>query len=437
MLGNPHNKCETMIGFEALMKAYLECRRNKRHCAAALTFEMDLEDNLLRLWREITNGTYKISPAVAFVVEHPVKREVFAADFRDRIVHHLLMERLMPHFEQEFIHDSYACRLGKGTLFGIRRVKKSIARCSKGYTKDCYILKCDISGFFMNIDRQILWHMLDEFIRRCDIEDKEMVLRLTERIVMHDPTVGCRINGRVKCWRGVSENKSLFGTNGKPMPGTEPQQLTLDFSGAKGLPIGNLTSQWFGNFYLNTLDHYVKHTLGDRYYGRYVDDFIIVHTDREYLKGLVGKIETFLSERLQLQLHPRKRYLQHYSKGVTFLGVKIRRGALLTGKRTKSGMYESIRKWNELSQRRLLTSDEMRRFRDSMNSYLGIMRHYDSYGLRRKTAGYFSVQISQRITYPGYKKVCLQDYKIFGTEVVPYFEFDRLTTIAKLKKKSK
>lgn len=409
-------------------RLYVECRRNKRYSAAALAFESGLEENLLRLWRELNDGTYRISPAIAFVVEYPVRREVFAAEFRDRVVHHLLMHRLMPHMEREFIHDSYACRSGKGTLFGVRRVRQFIARCSKGYIGDCYILKCDVSGFFMNIDRKLLWDMLRGFIEDRDVEDKELVLRLTEQIVMHDPTVGCRINGSVRRWAGVPQNKSLFGTNGKPMPGQKVQQLEIEFPGAKGLPIGNLTSQWFGNFYLNALDHYVKSTLGIRYYGRYVDDFIVVHPDKEFLKETVVKIESFLDDRLKLKLHPRKRYLQHYSKGVTFLGVKIRGGALLAGKRVKSQTYDTMRTWNERSNKRILTDGEMIMLRDSVNSYFGIMRHYDSYGLRRRIAGSFSAQICNRTTFPRYEKMCLRDYSILGNEIVPYFEFDKLKT---------
>jgi hypothetical protein len=397
-----------MIAFQSLMEAYLECRRGKRYSTAALAFEADQEENLLRLWREINDGTYTIGPALAFVIEHPVKREVFAAGFRDRVVHHLLMKRLIPLFEREFIHDSYACRPGKGTLFGVRRVQGFIAKCSKGYTSGCYILKCDIAGFFMNIDRRTLWRMLEEFIRPREMEDKALVLKLTEQIIMHDPTVDCCINGSVNRWRGIPENKSLFGTNGRAMPGSGARQLSIAFPAVKGLPIGNLSSQWFGNFYLNRLDHYVKSKLGVRYYGRYVDDFIIVHEDKERLKGLIPQLEAFLKEELQLELHPRKRYLQHYGKGVTFLGVRIRGGALLPGRRTKGRLWESVHRWSSLSRRRLLTADEMRTFRDSVNAYWGIIRHYNSYGLRRRSAGYFSAQISNRISYAGFKKVTLR-----------------------------
>lgn len=414
-----------MIEFTQLMEAYLECRRNKRNSMAALAFEIDLENNLVELYEDIINGNYKISPSIAFVVERPVRREVFAADFRDRIVHHLLMQLLMPHLEREFIYDSYACRVGKGTLFGIRRIRKFIAQCSQGYTKDCYILKCDISGFFMNIDRLSLWQRLEKFISTRDFGDSiieqpaicelfsqpeskselsELVLRLTKQIVMHNPIEGCRINGSRSRWNGLPSDKSLYGTNNLTMPNgfrTHSEGKNTD----KGLPIGNLTSQWFGNFYLNSLDHFVKHTLGVRYYGRYVDDFVIVHTDKSYLKSLILTIEKFLKDELQLSLHPRKRYLQHYSKGVQFLGTYIKYGAINTGKRTKGGAYNVIDKWRKLSECRVLTPPEVEKFRDSLNSYLGIMRHHNSYRLRKKMASMFTAQIYCRVDYPGYCKI--------------------------------
>ena len=346
---------------------------------------------------------------------------------RSSVVHHLLMDWLEPYFEREFIYDNYACRPGKGTLFGIRRIKRFIAQCSEGYTKDCYILKCDISGFFMNIDRRKLWGMLAEFIEKIDFGDKRveiapdadlftesrqiskvqnLALRLTEQIVMHDPMDRCHINGNVGRWDGLPPDKSLFSVNGKPMPNgfkyaninsnSSIVHCPLSIVNCKGLPIGNLTSQWFGNFYLNRLDHFVKHTLKVRYYGRYVDDFVVVHSDKEYLKGMIPKLEQFLDGELSLKLHPKKRYLQHYSKGVSFLGVTIKEGALLSGVRTKQGIYKSIYKWNRESVRRVLTEDELEKFIASVNSYWGLMRHHSSFGLRKATSERFSEQLRER-----------------------------------------
>lgn len=179
--------------------------------------------------------------------------------------------------------------------------------------------------------------------------------------------------------------------------------------GGKGLPIGNLTSQLFANFYLTPFDHYVKHTLGVRYYGRYADDFVIVHRDREYLRGLVPLLERFLREELGLTLHPRKRWLQHYSRGVSFLGVFIRRDALFTGRRTKEGLYRTVGRWNDRAQERALERCDLEAFRSSVNSYWGLMRHHNSYRLRRSSAGRFCSELTAVTGQVGYRKVTLPD----------------------------
>lgn len=419
-----------MISFHQLFEAYIECRNHKRNTTAALAFEVNLEDNLVELYRELTEGRYRISRSIAFVVEKPVRREVFAADFRDRVVHHLLIKLLMPHFEREFIYDSYACRPGRGTLFGMRRIRRFISQCSGGYAQDCYVLKCDISGFFMNIDRGRLWMMLEQFIDKTEWNndaEKSFVQSLTRQIVMHNPIEGCHINGSHKRWDNLPANKSLFGVNNLPMP--NGYSATYDGDGSpKGLPIGNLTSQWFGNFYLNRLDHYVKHTLGVRYYGRYVDDFVIIHPDKEYLKEVKRNVESFVRDKLLLELHPRKCHLQHYTKGVLFLGVTIKGAVMLTGRRTKGGFYDMLYGWNRVARQRLLTPDELKQVRDSTNSYWGLMQHHNSYHLRRRMARRFASQIVNRTqTKDGYSKIVLRDYTLIsGNRAIPYVEWWKL-----------
>ncbi len=130
----------------------------------ALSFELDYEHELVALCDEINNGTYQLGRSIAFVIDKPVKREIFAASFRDRVVHHLIINKLNPLFEKAFIYDSYACRKGRGVHFGIQRLDRFIRRCSRNYTTDCYVLKMDIQGFFMAINRRILWSMLRDFI---------------------------------------------------------------------------------------------------------------------------------------------------------------------------------------------------------------------------------------------------------------------------------
>ena len=132
------------ITVEDIFKAYYECRKHKRNTANALKFELNYEGNLMQLRDEINAGSYRVGRSVAFIVDKPVKREIFAGDFRDRIVHHLLINKTEHLFEKEFIHDSFSCRKGKGTLCGVKRLNRFIRTCSENYTKHCYVLKLDI-----------------------------------------------------------------------------------------------------------------------------------------------------------------------------------------------------------------------------------------------------------------------------------------------------
>ena len=147
-----------------LFQAYYDCRKNKRNTASAIKFELDYESNLIQLHEEIMNRTYRVGKSIAFIVDYPVKREIFAGDFRDRIIHHYIVNELNPIFENLFIHDSYSCRTGKGTSFGIARMERFMRASSDNYQNEAWILKLDISGFFMSIDRTILLSQVENII---------------------------------------------------------------------------------------------------------------------------------------------------------------------------------------------------------------------------------------------------------------------------------
>lgn len=355
------------IELEELFTAYFECRKNKRNTTNALAFEIDYENSLVQLCEEINNGTYQIGRSIAFIVDKPVKREIFAADFRDRVVHHLIIGKLNHLFEKQFIHDSYSCRGGKGTHFGIQRIDKFIRQCSANYTKDCYILKLDLQGFFMSINKNILFAKLEKFIKeKYQSTEKDLLIKLCKQIIFNDPTKNCIVKGNKSDWDNLPPNKSLF--HSKPNC---------------GLPIGNLTSQVFANFYMDSFDHYCKHDLKIRYYGRYVDDFVIVHEDKEYLRNLIPKLSEYLQSELQTTIHPKKIYLQHYSKGVKFLGTVILPNRIYIADRTKGNFYNAIDKHNQIARDHKPTKEEQQAFQSRMNSYLGIMKHYKSYKLRK------------------------------------------------------
>ena len=355
------------IELEELFDAYFNCRSNKRNTANAIAFEVDYESNLVKLVEEINNGSYQIGRSIAFIVNKPVKREIFAANFRDRVVHHLIFNKFNPLFEKKFIHDSYSCRVGKGTHFGIQRINKFIRQCSANYTKDCYILKLDLQGFFMSINKNILFEKLEHFIQqKYKAPDKELIIELCRKVIFNDPTQNCTIKGKRSNWNDLPETKSLF--HSKPNC---------------GLPIGNLTSQVFANFYMDHFDHYIKHDLSIRYYGRYVDDFVIVHESKEFLRTLIPKLSIFLQSELQATIHPKKIYLQHYSKGVKFLGTVILPNRIYIANRTKGNFYNAIEKQNLIARNHKPTKEEQQAFQSSMNSYLGIMKHYRTYKLRK------------------------------------------------------
>jgi len=353
---------------EELFSAYFDCRKNKRNTQNALRFEKHLEKNVFELIDEIYQGKYQLGRSIAFIVNKPVKREIFAADFRDRVVHHWLINKLNPLFEKIFIPDSYACRVGRGTHYGVQRADTFIKSCSENYSKDCYILKLDVQGFFMHINRNLLYNMLELFIHKnYEHTDKSLVLEITRKIIFNNPTQNCIIKGNKKDWEGLPKNKSLFHS---------PPDC--------GLPIGNLTSQVFANFYMHQFDAFVTKELGIKYYGRYVDDFVIVHSDKDYLKSLIPQLSDFLLSVLQLTLHPKKIYLQHYSKGVKFLGTVIKPNRIYIANRTKGNFFNAIEKQNKVVRNHKPTKEEKAAFLSSMNSYLGIMKHYKSYKLRKK-----------------------------------------------------
>lgn len=353
---------------EAIFKAYYDCRKNKRNTINALQFEKHLERNLFELVDEIIEGNYFPGRSIAFIVNKPVKREVFAADFRDRVVHHYIINELNPLFESNFFENSFACRIDKGTHYGIRKIEEFVSDCSSRYKNDCYIIKLDIQDFFMHINRSLLFNFLKKFIeKKYTKNERWLILELCNKIIYNDPAQNCVIRGRSSDWDGLPKNKSLFHS---------PINC--------GLPIGNLTSQVFANFYLNIFDQFVIKKLGIVYYGRYVDDFVIIHHEKVFLQKLLPKLSSFLDRSLLLQIHPKKIYLQHYTKGVKFLGAVIKPYRTYIANRTKGNFYLAIKKQNLVIENREITKKELAHFLSVMNSYLGIMRHFKSYKIRKK-----------------------------------------------------
>ena len=350
---------ESSIPLEDFFIAYYQCRKRKRSTINALEFEVDYEANLVKLWKDVNSGRYEIGRSICFLVTRPKLREIFAADFRDRIVHHVVMMRLEPLFEEIFIEDNYNCRKGKGTLYGVKRLHEQIQQCSNNYTEDCYVGKFDMQGFFMSIHKPTLWKMLEKFIEENYFgNDKRVILWLVEKIVTHCPQYNCIRKTPIHMWDRLARNKSLF-TCGD------------DF----GLPIGNLTSQCFANFYLHWFDLYVKNEFG--YYGRYVDDFYIICKDKKHIASFVKHMSDYLYSNLLVKLHPNKIYIQYYKKGVKFTGSVVKGERIYSSNVGVSNVYMAIHKFNED-----ISLDNTEHFVQSLNSYWGFMKHHSSYNVK-------------------------------------------------------
>jgi len=349
----------TIFTFEKLYRAYKECLKNKKNTANALKFEMNREKNLSKLLYDLQTGKYEISRHICFIVTEPSPREIFAGDFRDRIVHHLLCKEIGIIFEHDFIESSYANRKGKGTHKAVKELKYHLVRGGKDRQR-LYFLKMDIKGFFRNIDKSILWNIIEKKIQESSGDEnwKKEVLWLAKKIIFHDPASNY-------IFKGKEETKKLI-----------PREKSLLFGDRNtGLPIGNLTSQFFANIYLNELDHFVKETLGFERYIRYVDDFIILDEDKEKLKEAINEVGRFLKEKLHLKLCGSKTILQRGERGIDFLGYYVKPSHTLVRRKVVGRFKKKLYNLKNQSIKKTLAM---------INSYFGHFIHANSFRFRRR-----------------------------------------------------
>ena len=347
-------------------------------------FERNLAENLNNLCDDLMNRRYKALSSKCFVVTYPKKREVFAAMFRDRIVHHLYFRYTHQLFERTFIADTYSCIEGRGTSYGIDRIRQHIRKASLNWQKECYAMSLDIRGYFMHINRAKLLKIASESLQNMsthrvgvaddvpipsgvsltpettwsEIRDFDFLLWLTEQIVMLDPMENCIIVGDDSDWDDIDHAKCMRYVE-------------------KGLalPIGNLTCQLYSNVYMNVFDQFIKRQLKCHHYGRYVDDFIIIDPDKSWLLKQVPYIRAFLSDELGLQLHMGKLHIQEIHKGVEFLGTFIKPYRDYVSNKTLSRIQQKAK---------LIDLHNTQAACRTISSYLGILSHTSSYNLRRK-----------------------------------------------------
>lgn len=354
-----------MVKEEDILAAYEDCLTGKTSSPDAIRFIVNLFENITDLTDAINTRTYEPLPSITFVVTRPVYREVFAANFRDRVIHHYIALRLEPLFEGVFSERTFNCRKGKGQLYGVKQLAADIKECSQNFTRPCWYAKCDMKGFFMSIPRKALADKVDRFIvenyKGDDIEDLRYLSRVT---IMNDPTKNCIRRSPEELMAKVPSGKTLRGAK----PG-------------HGLPIGNLTSQHDANFWLNDFDWMFDIFFHVYFYGRYVDDFYVIYPSKQELLDDLPKIRARLAE-LGALLHPRKIEIQSVYKGIAFTGMVVKRDRIYASNRMVSNFEQLIHYMNTLLEN--FTIEPLQHYVCSINSYLGLMRHCNSYAIRKR-----------------------------------------------------
>lgn len=345
------NLFEKIISPENLFSAWDAFKSDKRNRRDVQAFEWNLEENIFQLCRELRNKTYKHGLYTGFYIRDPKQRHIHKASVRDRVLHHAVFSVINPIFEETFIPTSFSCRIGYGTHRGVAVLEKMARRIHKNGTNSCFILKCDVQKFFDSVDHYVLLSILKKRIRD---EDAMWLLR---------DIVGSYSSSR----------STLFE--------------------AKGLPIGNLTSQLFANTYMNEFDQFMKNSLKVRSYVRYTDDFVVTSENRAYLEKLISLIAGFLDQKLALVMHPKKILIRKLSQGIDFLGYLIFPSHRLLRVKTKHRIFAKIRsRIDEFHGGRIgrLALEQ------SLQSYLGVLSHANTYELGNELKNQFWFWLNEK-----------------------------------------
>ncbi len=346
------------LAFEEVAQAYFDCRRHKRRTLYALDFEFNLEKNLFRLFEELREGRYKIGKSIAFVVEQPKIREIWSATFRDRVVHHVIYNRLSPRFYPSFIRDTFACIPGRGNLDASNRLWAGMRSITRNWSMSAYFLTADIRNFFPSIHKPTLYEFL------LTKTPESWLRELIYQVLFHDPRIYCCARSSKEAFARVPAYKSLW-------------HAPLD----RGLPIGNLTSQFWANVYLNDFDQWMKHEIRAHYYYRYVDDFVVLHESPDFLNECFKRSSEFLATRLKVEIHPFKHRLGTVDQGVDFVGYFHKPYRRYLRKRTVNRMKSAVNCWR--ADPDAFNDQSLLRLRNTFNSYSGLLRHSASFRLRQ------------------------------------------------------
>lgn len=322
------------LTFDNFVSAHNRAKRQKMYKNEVLRFDLNLESNIVNLVNSIKNNTFHVGKYHSFKVYEPKERIIHALPYRDRIVHQWYVEEFVkPYIMPKFISSTFACLPDRGTHKSALCLQKMMRKYQVNH-KDYYILKCDIRKYFYSIDTNILFNILKKYI-----SDKAL-LKFTYQLIF--------------------ENRP--------------------FSTSVGIPIGNYTSQYFANIYLNELDQFIKRTLRIHYYVRYMDDFVLLCENKKSAIKLKETIQDFLAQNLHLELNQKSRYYP-CKMGVNFCGYRIFPTHLLLRNSSKKKIHRNIKKWNKKYKEHTLNIfHTMQQF----NSWRGHASHCNSYNLEKR-----------------------------------------------------
>lgn len=395
------------IPFSSIIEAWIEFERNKRSSASTIRLRWNAPQQLSALWRSIRDDVYTPRRSTAFVVEYPVKREIFAAAAIDRVVHHWIAHRIVPILEKLFkdVGDfTMNCRKCRGNMVGHKVLGWYINAAATASDQKRYIVGGDFANFFMSINKQIVQEAMGVLLwEHYKGDDLPLLERLLYTTIANEPQRNCIKACADECWEGLPKRKSLFHT-----------------AAGCGLPIGNFPSQLMANLLGAIFGDWMVHVKGFHQFVIYCDDFRVIVPNRYTAKWLIREIRGFLYEQLRITLHPHKIYLQHYTKGTSFVGAVIKPGRMYISNRSRgrfiTTMMEKQREWKRLRKqwhgRRgyIDMLDFLDRLRAVINSYLGLFNHYQSYKLRRRLCMRYVVPMWGQYIYfiDGFRKAMIK-----------------------------
>lgn len=390
-----YNLEDCVIPLSKIYQTYKITKRHKAGKPSHLFFELHYPSRLRELCYKMNYGGYAPKKSIAFAVTKPKLREVIAADFRDRIVQTYIVQNILPLLEEYESPYSFSCRVGKGSLKAIERMQECIFEGSQGFTKDCYISITDIRSFFMSIDVDYWTKKLIEFIQeKYQGEDKELLIYLTERTYYHHPENNCKIMSPAWLMDSIPYHKSM-----------------IKKTDGRGLGIGNVTSQTMANYITTTLLTILE-GMGYNLFSFYTDDCGLVVKDKEEYLRRLSIIKDEFRKQTHLELHDDKFYFQHYSKGMNFLGFRLKYDRITPNKRIVYNFERRIKQLLNLADKS--TTNIFARKDDALswaNSYLGILSHCRSYNLRKKYIDELkNSKWSKVMTFaPEYTKINIKD----------------------------